>query len=64
MLVKTADGCTDPDKLRTGDGGLQYEVVLKEAKTKRMPRPKSAPATRNYSKEDIQRKLKVIYDIL
>ena len=42
----------------TGDGGLRYEVVLEEAKTKKMPRPKSAPASRR-KYEDIQQKLKV-----
>ena len=61
MLVKTED--SDPIDMRTGDGGIQYEVVLKEAKTKRMPRPKSAPATRS-SKEDIQQKLKVSLSLI
>ena len=41
----------------TKGGGLKYEVVLEEAKTKKMPRPKSAPAIRKY--EDIEEKLKV-----
>ena len=44
-----------------GGGGLHYEVVLEEAKTKKMPRPKSAPASRKY--EDFQQKLKVNLDL-
>ena len=43
--------------VRSEDGGLKYEVVLEEAKTKKMPRPKSAPAPRKY--ENVQEKLKV-----
>merc|ERR1712045_267571 len=46
----------DPRSLHTEDGGLRYEVVLEEARTKKMPRPKSAPSqSRNY--QDIQTKL-------
>ena len=44
-------------KVRSEEGGLRYEVVLEEAKTKKMPRPQSAPAIRKY--ENIQEKLKV-----
>ena len=43
--------------VRSEDGGLRYEVVLEEAKTKKMPRPKSAPAPRKY--ENVEEKLKV-----
>ena len=43
--------------VRSEDGGLRYEVVLEEAKTKKMPRPKSAPAARKY--ENVEEKLKV-----
>ena len=37
--------------------GLHYEVVLEKAKTRKMPRPQSAPVCRKY--EDIQQKLQV-----
>ena len=37
--------------------GLHYEVVLEKAKTRKMPRPQSAPVSRKY--EDIQQKLQV-----
>ena len=40
-----------------GGAGLHYEVVLEKAKTRKMPRPQSAPACRKY--EDIQQKLQV-----
>ena len=43
-----------------GGGGLHYEGVLEEAKTKKMPRPKSAPACRKH--QDFQQKLKVNYN--
>ena len=40
------------------DGILKFEVILEDAKTKKLPRPKSAPApVPKY--EDIQEKLKV-----
>ena len=57
MLVKAGEE-PDPRSLHTEDGGLRYEVVLEEARTKKMPRPKSAPShSRNY--QDIQTKLQV-----
>ena len=57
MLVKAGEE-PDPRSLHTQDGGLRYEVVLEEARTKKMPRPKSAPShSRNY--QDIQTKLQV-----
>ena len=61
MLVKSGAGDTDPgtDNLHTEDGGLRYEVVLEEARTKKMPRPKSAPSISRSNQQDIQSKLKV-----
>ena len=58
MLVKTGEDLTDKNNLQTEDGGLKYDIVLQEARTKRCPRPKSAPANRQ-SREEIQQKLKV-----
>ena len=40
------------------DGVLKFEVILEDAKTKKIPRPKSAPAPLP-KYEDIQEKLKV-----
>ena len=61
MLVKSGAGDTDPGtgNLKTEDGGLRYEVVLEEARTKKMPRPKSAPSISRNNQQDIQTKLKV-----
>ena len=61
MLVKSGAGDTDPGtgNLQTEDGGLRYEVVLEEARTKKMPRPKSAPSISRNNQQDIQSKLKV-----
>ena len=61
MLVKSGAGDTDPGtgNLQTEDGGLRYEVVLEEARTKKMPRPKSAPSISRSNQQDIQSKLKV-----
>ena len=50
----------DQGQIVGGGGGLHYEVVLEEAKTKKMPRPKSAPACRKH--QDFQQKLKVNYN--
>ena len=50
----------DPGCVQTEEGGLKYEVVLEEAKTKRMPRPKSAPSSSPRNYQDIQQKLQVI----
>ena len=58
MLVKAGE---EPDSgtVQTEEGGLKYEVVLEEAKTKRMPRPKSAPSSSPRNYQDIQQKLQV-----
>ena len=44
--------------VRNEDGGMKYDVVLQEARTKKIPRPKSAPSARANNQE-IQQKLKV-----
>ena len=61
MLVKSGAGDAEPGtgNLHTEDGGLRYEVVLEEARTKKMPRPKSAPSISRNNQQDIQSKLKV-----
>merc|ERR1712227_670400 len=56
MLVKAGEE-PDPGCVQTEEGGLKYEVVLEEAKTKRMPRPKSAPSSSPRNYQDIQQKL-------
>ena len=40
------------------EGGLRFEVILKDAKTKKVPRPKSAPVPAP-KKEEIQQRLQV-----
>ena len=45
-------------EMEVEDGALKFEVILEDAKTKKIPRPKSAPSPMpNY--EEIQQKLKV-----
>ena len=45
-------------EMEAGEGALKFDVILEDAKTKKIPRPKSAPlSTPNY--EEIQQKLKV-----
>ena len=45
-------------EMEVEDGTLKFEVILEDAKTKKIPRPKSAPSPMpNY--EEIQQKLKV-----
>merc|ERR1712025_903244 len=44
-------------EMEVEDGTLKFEVILEDAKTKKIPRPKSAPSPMpNY--EEIQQKLK------
>ena len=50
-------------EMEVEDGSLKFEVILEDAKTKKIPRPKSAPSPMpNY--EEIQQKLKVCKQII
>ena len=51
VMVTMGDGAGE-------EGGLRFEVILKDAKTKKVPRPKSAPVPAP-KKEEIQQRLQV-----